>query len=119
MSIINSDGKNTNWQLNVLKGLDSNKVELTALAAAIGQLATVIAPVVRTTHIIRTTSDGTLTGGVKAVTIKNVGEANGLVKATSIKPTESVTYEAGALNNILDAIDYDASGTEFLITYVI
>jgi hypothetical protein len=119
MSIINSDGLNTNWQLNVLKGLDANKKELAQLSTILAQITSVIAPAVRTTHILRTTGTGSLLGGVKSVTIVNVGEANGLVKAISIKPNESVTYEAGALNNVLDAINFDATSTEFLITYVI
>ena len=53
-----------------------------------------------------------------SISIANVGTANGTVKGVTLKPGETVSFDAGTLNNTLDVIDYVATGTEFLIIVV-
>ena len=102
-------GNNFPFQLNVLQGLSS---VVSALTGATNGAA-------RTTTIARPSAGGTVTAGKRSVSIANVGAANGTVKTVIIKPGETVTFDAGAINNTLDAIDYIATGTEFLIITVV
>ena len=108
---INSYGdkkNNFNFQYKVLQGITSllNLFTGTSTGAA------------RTTTIIRPAAAGTIPDGAFSVSIANVGSGNGTVKATTLKPGEVINLDAGAINNTLDTIDYDATGTEFLIAYV-
>jgi hypothetical protein len=126
MSIINSDGLNTSWQLKMLTGLakiDANSIKVESLLQQI--LAATgggggIAPQVRTSTMFRTTSAlPAITAGKNSVSISNVGSANGTVLGTVLKAGETVNFDAGAINNILGAIAYDATGTEFLIIHLV
>lgn len=77
-----------------------------------------INPKVRTTNVIRTSAVGSVSAGKYSVSFGNVGAADGTVKGTTLKPFETINFDAGSLNNTLDAIDYDATGTDFLIIYL-
>ena len=50
--------------------------------------------------------------------VANVGAANGTVLTNTLKPNEIINFDAGALNNIFQNITLDATGTEFLVTWV-
>jgi hypothetical protein len=102
-------GNNFPWQLKMLQGL----------TGIINSLTGVTAGAAKVTGILRPTAGGTITAGKRSVSIANVGAANGTVKTVIIKPGETVTFDAGAINNTLDAIDYIATGTEFLIITVV
>lgn len=157
MSIINSDGLNTNWQLNVLKGLqgiivelkelnvDTTTIEQTLLniLTAIGNLATEATlqnvetnttglatettlqaletnttGVVRTPNLIRVAgSSGTVPLGKFSMSFASVGTANAKVGGMTLKPGETINFDAGALNNTLSALAYDATtiGAELII----
>lgn len=105
-------GNNFPFQYRVLKGI-------TDIMTMFSQVVTVIVqPMQKTTTIARPTSAGTVVGGWNSVSIANVGTANGTVKGVTLKPGETVNFNAGAVNNTLDAIDYVATGTEFLIITV-
>lgn len=111
---INSYGdkkNNFSFQYRVLKGI-------TDLLTAITGITININPEARTTNLVRTTAAGSVSAGKYSVSIANVGTGNGTVKATTLKPNEIINFDAGALNNTLDAIDYNAIGTEFLIIYI-
>lgn len=70
--------------------------------------------VAKTPTIARPTASGTITAGVGSASIANVGSANGTVATVTLKPGETVNFDAGP-NNTLASIAYDATGTEFLI----
>lgn len=112
---INSYGDKKNnfpWQYKMLKGLDAL---LSAFSSGGGSF---LAPQTRTTNIARSSGTGSISGGKYSASISNVGAANGSVKGVTLKPGETVNFDAGAVNNTLDAIDYIATGTEFLIIYI-
>ena len=104
-------GNNFPWQLKMLQGID-------ALLTAFSTSGTsYLAPQSRITQIARVSTPGSYTG-MYSMSIANVGTANGTVKGVTLKPNETVSFDAGALNNTLDTIDYVATGTEFLIITV-
>ena len=69
----------------------------------------------RTSNILRTTTTGTIAAGVYSASFANTGAANATVKTVILKPGETINFDAGAMNNTLDAIPYVATGTELLI----
>jgi hypothetical protein len=107
-------GKGTNypWQLKMLLGLD--KI-LTALSGGPGSF---LAPQVRAPRYELSTTSGTTTPGVYSFSIANVGTSNGTINSNIILPGVTVNYDAGALNNTLGPLNYDATGTTFVITYI-
>lgn len=124
MSIINSDGLNTSWQLKMLTGLakiDANSIKVESLLQQIlAASGGGILPQLRTSTMFRTTSAlPAITAGKKSVSISNVGLADGTVLGAVLKPGETVNFDAGAINNILDTVTYDATGTEFLIIHLV
>jgi hypothetical protein len=108
---INSYGDKKNnfpFQFKVLKGITDLINSLTGVTTGASRI----------TNISRPTTAGSIAAGTYSASISNVGTANGTVKATTLKPGETVNFDAGAINNTLDAIDYDATGTEFLIIFI-
>ena len=103
-------GNNFPWQLKMLQGFTSMINVL--LGNTVG--ATKI------TTILRPTTSGTITVGKTSVSISNVGTANGTVSASAVtlKPNETINFDAGGISNTLNAIAYNATGTEFLIITV-
>jgi hypothetical protein len=75
----------------------------------------------RTPNAIRPTgTSGTVTGTIYSISVANVGAANGtvLTSVTTIKPGEVLNFSADAINNFFTSFAYDATGTEFVITYI-
>lgn len=111
---INSYGdkkNNFSFQYRVLKGI-------TDLLTAITGITININPEARVTNVIRVTSAGAITAGKYSASFANVGTGNATVKGVTLKPNEIINFDAGALNNTLDAIAYDGTGTELLIIYI-
>lgn len=107
-------GNNFPFQLKVLKGLSdsfANLVNIFNLLLQIKQLSAA-------TTITRPTTSGTINTGQLSVSIANVGTANGTVKGVTVKPGETVSFSGGGISTTLDAIAYNATGTEFLIITV-
>ena len=107
-------GNNFPFQLNVLKGISgafANLVDIFNLLSAIKELES-------GTTITRPTTSGTINTGQLSVSIANVGTANGTVKGVTLKPGETVSFSGGGIATTLDAIAYNATGTEFLIITV-
>jgi hypothetical protein len=107
-------GNNFPFQLKVLKGLSdsfANLVNIFNLLLQIKQLSAA-------TTITRPTTSGTINTGQLSVSIANVGTANGTVKGVTLKPGETVSFSGGGIATVLDAIAYNATGTEFLIITV-
>ena len=125
MSIINSDGLNTSWQFKMLTGLSKIDADAIRSEALLQQILAAVslngtAPQARTPTMFRTTTTSpAITIGKKSVSISNVGTANGTVLGAVLKPGETVNFDAGAVNNTLSAIAYDATGTEFLVIHLV
>jgi hypothetical protein len=101
-------GNNFPFQLKVLQGITD----------VINSLTGVTAGASRTTNILRPTTSGTITAGKRSASFSNVGTANATIKGVVLKPGETVNFDAGAINNTLDAIAYDATGSELLIIFI-
>ena len=104
-------GNNFPWQLKVLQGLDR-------ILSVISGTGSYLAPQARVTNILRVTNAGTITAGKYSASFANVGSANATVKGVVVKAGETLNFDAGTLNNTLDAIAYDATGTDLLIIYI-
>lgn len=118
---INSYGDKKNnfpFQYKVLKGLGDVVTTLISGITVTVSNAINIQTKLKTTVILRPNSASSLIAGYNSVSIANVGTGNGTVKGVVIKPGETVTFNAGAVNNTLDAIAYSATGTEFLIVAI-
>jgi hypothetical protein len=73
--------------------------------------------------IASTTSSGSTAAGLMEVSVANVGGAIGDIEGVAFPAGASVTYrgyfdEFTAVMTRLEAIDYDATGTEFLISTI-
>jgi hypothetical protein len=64
----------------------------------------------RTATILRTTANSMVSPGVYSVSFASVGTANATVGGVILKPGETINFDAGAINNTLASIAYDASG---------
>jgi hypothetical protein len=76
---------------------------------------------VRTPNMFRTTSDGTVSSGAYSMSFASVGTANAIVGGMILKPGESISFDAGAINNTLSAISYNTTtnpGAELIITSI-
>lgn len=104
-------GNNFPWQYKVLLGLDK-------IFSVISGTGTYLAPQARITNILRVSTAGTITAGKYSASFANVGSANATVKGVVVKAGETINFDAGTLNNTLDVIAYDATGTELLIIYI-
>lgn len=71
----------------------------------------------RTAFMTRATASGTIANAY-SVSFSNVGTVNATVLGATLKPTETVNFDAGAIGNILGTIAYDGTGTELLIIYI-
>jgi flagella basal body P-ring formation protein FlgA len=60
----------------------------------------------------------TVAANFYSVSVANVGLSNGTVLGTTIKPGEILNFSADALNNYFTSFAYNATGTEFIITYI-
>lgn len=107
-------GNNFPFQFKVLKGLFECGVVLVNIFNFLSQIKQLSAA----TTIARPTTSGTINIGQLSVSIANVGTANGTVKGVTLKSGETVSFSGGGIATILDAIAYDATGTEFLIITV-
>jgi hypothetical protein len=69
--------------------------------------------------LIRVTTSGTIAPVVYSISVSNVGAANGTFLGGTIKPGETLNFDAGALNNFYAAgtIAYNGTGTELVIIY--
>ncbi len=77
--------------------------------------------VTRTTNLLRVTlASGTVAAGTYGASFASVGTANATVKGITLKPGETINFNPGGINNVLDAIAYDASpaNAELLIIYL-
>ena len=71
----------------------------------------------RTPNMVRTSTSGTVNVAVYSFSVANVGLGNGTILGQTIKPGETINFDAGSLNNYYTGFAYDGTGTELLITY--
>jgi hypothetical protein len=92
-----------------------------ATETTLAAVDTKLTSVQRTPSMIRPTSSGnvnTVAATFYSVSVANVGLADGTVLGVQIKPGEILNFSADALNNFFTSFAYDATGTEFIITYI-
>jgi hypothetical protein len=102
-------GSRYNWELGVINLL--SKI-LTALGGS---------PIVQTETITTTTSTGVgaTTAGIKGYSITNTGIAAGTVEGDALPIGCSINVTPSDFTNILASVDYDATGTTFLIVELV
>ena len=96
----------------------ATEVTLLSVDSNVAQLVTNTTSVLRTPSIASATGLGSTTAGVYSFSIANVGGADGLIYGVTIPAGMTVSFDGGALNNTLDSISFDATGTTFIITYI-
>jgi hypothetical protein len=72
---------------------------------------------VRTPTVLRTNANSLIASGAYAISFANVGTANATIGSgfTTLKPGEIINFDAGGINNVLNSIAYNGTGTELLI----
>jgi len=105
-------GNNFPWQYKMLQGLDA------LLSAFFNGGTSYLAPKAKSISISRPTIASSTLAGLNSLSIANVGTANGTVNTVTLKPGETISFDAGVLNNTLPSLNYNATGTEFLIIAV-
>jgi hypothetical protein len=108
-------GNNFPFQLKVLQGLQA---VIDNADACCTQLSKLLEPKQRIVTVTNATGPDTTPDGVFSVSIANVGTASGTVGGATIPAGTTLNFDAGVLNNTLDAISYDATGTTFIVTYM-
>jgi len=104
-----SKGNNFPWQLKMLQGLQGIIDVLNAGVCC--------PPQVRTSNFLRPTgaSSGTIAAGTFSMSFASVGTGNATVGGITLKPGETINFDAGALNNTLGAVVYSTTPTGELI----
>jgi hypothetical protein len=100
-------GNNFPWQLKMLQGLQGIIDAVIAGPMSYG----------RSPDILSSTGVGSTPSPVYSFSIANVGAAAGTVNGVSLPAGVTINYDAG-LNNLLNGVNYDATGTTFLITFI-
>lgn len=82
-------------------------------------LVTNTTSVQRTPNFIRVTGSGSIAVQTYSISVANVGTGNGTVLGSTIKPGETLNFDAGSLNNFYTTgtFTYDGTGTELIIIY--
>lgn len=127
MSIINSDGLNTNWQLNVLKGLQGIIDKLTGTVNVNATIAQFGLPVKCNVIAVSGTGATFLNKKTYSISFASNGTGPALVSfdagATyvSIPAGTTVNMDAGGVNNYYLSGNFgyntSAAGASLLITY--
>ena len=68
-------------------------------------------------NFFRTTAGATIAAGASRVAFYNMGVTDGLIDGTLVPPGYSIDFDTNTEDK-LDAIVYDATGTEFMITEI-
>ena len=100
-------GNNWPWQFRVLKGLDNI---YTGIAQYFGTQT-------RNANILSDTGSGTIPSSY-GFSIANVGTATGTVAGVPLPAGATINFDPNGLNNTINGIGYDATGTTFLITWL-
>lgn len=96
---------------NIAAILTAIEIDTTAIDAK-------LTSAVRTPTFLRPTgTSGTIAAGKFSMSFASVGTANAKVGGMTLKPGETINFDAGALNNTLAAVAYDTTtaGAELII----
>jgi hypothetical protein len=71
----------------------------------------------RTPTILRTSASSSIAAGAYSMSFASVGTVNATVGGATLKPGETINFDAGAINNTLGSVAYNSSavGAELLI----
>ena len=103
-------GNNFPWQLKMLQGLQGIIDALTA--------GTCCPPELRTPIVAYETTPGSIPDGTYGFSIANVGATAGTVNGLPLPAGVTINFDPG-VNNTIVGISFDATGTDFLITYIL
>jgi hypothetical protein len=117
-----NQSNNFPYQLKVLQGLqamiDGNCCSDTL--EILSNIYDTIQPQQRVVKIISSTTAGHTDPDAYSMSIANVGAAAGTVNGVSLPAGVTLNFDAGALNNTFpDKVNFDATGTTFLVTVII
>lgn len=103
-------GNNFPWQLQMLKGLQGI---IDALHHG------VCCPPQQRSAMVTSLSNaaGSINNGTYGFSIANIGTAAGTVSGITLPVGVTINFDPG-VNNTITGVSYDATGTEFLITYM-
>ena len=103
-------GNNFPWQLKMLQGLQKIADSLSGTSSGKPKVPA----------LERITSTWTNTTLLYAFSVANVGSVNATVLGATLKPGETVNYDASALNNYFNpgTVVIDATGAEVLLSYI-
>jgi len=110
-----NQGNNFPWQLKMLQGLQQmvdNNME------CCNTLNKLLQPQERNIKVDSRSDAGIAGEGAYSISIANVGNSAGLVGGQPLPAGVTLNFDAGALNNTLSGVSYDATGTTFLITTI-
>ena len=103
-------GNNFPWQLQMLKGLQGIIDTL--------KVGVCCPPQSRTPVVIYDTLPGLVPNGTYGFSIANVGLNPGTVNGQQLAIGATINFDP-RLNNTVRGLPYDATGTEFVVTYMI
>jgi hypothetical protein len=103
-------GNNFPWQLQMLKGLQGIIDALTAGVCC--------PPKLRAPVVIYETLPGSVPDGTYGFSITNVGLNPGFVNGQQLAIGATINFDP-RLNNTVRGLSYDATGTEFVVTYML
>jgi hypothetical protein len=103
-------GNNFPWQLKMLQGIQGIIDALTA---------GVCCPPQQRIAMVTSLSNaaGSINNGTYGFSIANIGTAAGTVSGITLPVGVTINFDPG-VNNTITGVFYDATGTEFLITYI-
>jgi hypothetical protein len=114
--------KITGEQAALVSLTDAQKEVIAGIAANISQIEVNTSGAARTPNAIRTSASGnvnTVAATFYSVSVANVGSADGtILGGTALKSGEIINFDSGSLNNTFNSFAYDATGTEFIITFI-
>ena len=102
-------GNNFPWQLKMLQGIQGI---IDALNHGV-----CCPPQQRTPVVAYDNSPGGIPPGTYGFSIANVGTAAGTVAGQTLPAGVTINFDPG-VNNTISGINYDATGTTFLITFI-
>ena len=113
-------GNNFPWQLKMLQGLqqmiDGNATCCQDTMSMLKDISKIISPQTRKINVKSVSDADTVGVDAYSLSIANVGASAGLVNGAPLPAGITLNFDAGALNNRLSGVTYDATGTTFLLT---
>lgn len=103
-------GNNWPWQHKVLLGLD-------CICDGLKGLIPLVTQQTRDANILSDSGPG-FTPLCYGFSIANVGSGVGTIAGQPIPPGTTVNFDPTGLNNLVNGVGYDATGTTFLITWL-